>query len=67
MIGLWIIMSLIALYQVPRLIRDKQRRTLVVFGVFWLLATVYGSLVLNDFLVPKPTEIIYNFFSKLTK
>lgn len=67
MIGLWIIMALIALYQVPRLIRDKQRRTLVVFGVFWLLATVYGSLVLSDIPVPKPTEVLFTFFSKLTK
>jgi len=67
MIGLWIIMILIALYQVPRLIRNKQRRVLLVFGFFWLLTTVYGSLVLSDIPVPKPTEIIFNFFAKLTR
>jgi hypothetical protein len=65
--GLWLVMFLIALYQVPRLIREEQRRTLLVFGIIWLLVTVYGSLVLGDVPVPRPTEVIYNFFERLTR
>jgi hypothetical protein len=59
-------MILIALYQVPRLLREQQRRTLLVFAILWLLATVYGSLVLNNVPVPRPTDVIYTFFVKLT-
>ena len=67
MLGLWQVMILIALYQVPRLIREEQRRTLLVFGFIWLLATVYGSLVLNDVPVPRPTDVICAFFDKFMK
>lgn len=67
MFGLLIVMVLIALYEVPRLLRNRQYRTLVVFAFLWLLATVYGSLVLRDIPVPKPTELIYSFFSRLTE
>ena len=67
MVGLWLVMILIALYQVPRLLREQQRRTLLVFGFIWLLATVYGSLVLNDVHVPRPTDVIYAFFDKFMK
>lgn len=65
MIGLMIIMVLIALYEVPRLLRNRQHRTLVVFAFLWLLAAVYGSLLLSDIPVPKPTELIFSFFSRL--
>jgi hypothetical protein len=67
LVGLWLVMILIALYQVPRLLREQQRRTLLVFGFIWLLATVYGSLVLNDVPVPRPTDVIYAFFDKFMK
>ena len=67
LVGLWLIMILIALYQVPRLIREQQRRTLLVFSVLWVLATVYGSLVLEDVPVPRPTDLIYDFFSMFTR
>ena len=52
MIGLWLVMILIALYQVPLLIREQQRRTLLVFTILWLMATVYGSLFLSNVPVP---------------
>lgn len=65
MIGLWLVMILIALYQVPLLIREQQRRTLLVFTILWLLATVYGSLFLSNVPVPRPTDVIYTFFIKL--
>jgi hypothetical protein len=67
LLGLWLVMILIALYQVPRLIREEQRRTLLVFGIIWLLVTVYGSLVLSDVPVPRPTNVIYAFFERLTR
>ncbi|HHU81956.1 MAG TPA: hypothetical protein GXZ26_03045 [Firmicutes bacterium] len=67
MLGLWLVMILIALYQVPRLIRDQQRRTLLVFAIIWFLVTVYGSLVLSDVPVPRPTEVIYTFFARFSK
>ena len=67
MVGLWLVMILIALYQVPRLLREEQRRTLLVFGFIWLLVTVYGSLVLNDVPVPRPTDVICSFFERLIK
>jgi hypothetical protein len=67
LVGLWLVMILIALYQVPRLLREEQRRTLLVFGFIWLLVTVYGSLVLNDVPVPRPTDVICAFFERLIK
>lgn len=67
MVGLWLVMILVALYQVPRLLREEQRRTLLVFGFIWLLVTVYGSLVLNDVPVPRPTDVVCSFFERLTR
>ena len=46
MIGLWFIMFLMAGWQIPRLIQKNQLKELTVFLLLWLIAGIYGSLVL---------------------
>ncbi len=65
MIWLVIIMVSIAFFQVPPLLRRKQWRELLGFGLVWISAFVYASLVVLDFPLPTIMEIV-NFTYKKT-
>lgn len=69
---LWVvlIMALIAIFQVPVLLRQKQRGELLGFSALWLIATVFALLVVLD--VPLPTllellDFVYGSVFQLAK
>lgn len=51
-------MFIIAFWQVPRLLKLKQYRELVFFLGMWIIAGVYALLVVMDFPLISPFEII---------
>ncbi len=65
MIGLWFIMFLMAGWQIPRLIQKNQLKELTVFLLLWLIAGIYGSLVLLDVALISPFEIIKILVEKI--
>jgi hypothetical protein len=70
MIWVVITMSLIAIFQVPVLLRQKQRGELLSFSALWLIAAAYSLLVALD--VPLPTlleviDFIYGSIFQLVK
>lgn len=65
MIWLVVVMVSIAFFQVPPLLRRKQWRELLGFGLVWISAFVYASLVAMDFPLPTIMEIL-NFTYKKT-
>jgi hypothetical protein len=70
MIWVVITMSLIAIFQVPVLLRQKQRGELLSFSALWLIATAYSLLVALD--VPLPTlleviDFVYGSIFQLVK
>ena len=62
MLALWLIMILIALWQVSILLEKKQYKYIMVFLALWIIAGIYGSLVLLGINIPSPfaltTDII---------
>lgn len=64
MIWLIIIMVSIALFQVPPLLRRKQWRELLGFGLIWLSAIFYASLVVMDFPLPSIMDILNFTYAK---
>ena len=56
--ALWLGMIVLALLQVPLMVRYKQWRELVAFDGMWLLAGFYATLVVVDMRVINPFEII---------
>ncbi len=69
---LWVvlIMSLIAIFQVPALLRQKQWGELLGFSALWVIATVFALLVVLD--VPLPTlleilDFVYGSVFQLVK
>lgn len=70
MIWVVITMSLIAIFQVPVLLRQKQRGELLSFSALWLIAAAYSLLVALD--VPLPTlleviDFVYGSIFQLVK
>lgn len=53
-----VVMISIAIYQVPRLLRQKQWRELLAFGMVWLIAGVYAFLAAMEFPMPTLIEIV---------
>ncbi|MEW6229671.1 MAG: hypothetical protein AB1700_16530 [Bacillota bacterium] len=64
MLGVWSAMALLALIQVPVLVRRKMWGELAAFAVLWLFATIYASLVAAAVSIPSPTKIIISIFSR---
>ena len=56
----WFVMLLMAGWQVPRLLREKQNKELAAFIGIWLVSGVYGSLVIAEIELVSPLEIIIN-------
>jgi hypothetical protein len=70
MIWVVIIMSLIAIFQVPVLLRQKQWGELQSFSILWIIAAAYSLLVVLD--VPLPTllevvDFVYSSIFQLVK
>lgn len=51
-------MVIIAVIQVPPLLHRKQYRELAAFGLVWLVAAVYASLVAAEVPLPSVLEIL---------
>jgi hypothetical protein len=69
---LWVvlIMSLIAIFQVPVLLRQKQWGELLGFSALWVIATAYALMVALN--VPLPTllevlDFVYGSIFQLVK
>ncbi|MGI6318158.1 MAG: hypothetical protein ACOX1J_05415 [Dethiobacteria bacterium] len=58
MIWVVITMSLIAFFQVPVLLRQKQRRELLSFSALWLIAAAYSLMAALDVPLPRLLEVI---------
>ena len=52
------LMVLIAIYQVPPLVKQKQWAELAGFALVWTMATAYALLVLSPVPVPRPIDLI---------
>jgi len=65
MLGVFAAMSLIALLQVPVLVRKKMWRELTAFCLIWLFATAYAALVAAGIPIPPPAEVFISIFSRL--
>ena len=69
MAGVWAGMGIIALVQVPILVKKKQWKELIAFSAFWIIAGVYASIILGtyagDIVVPNHTELLDRFFTAL--
>ncbi len=60
-----LLMVVIAVVEVPSLIRKRWWRELMVLALVWLMATVYGILVIAGIPIPQPTRVITTFFQSL--
>ena len=69
MMGVWLVMLIIALGQVPILINKKQWKELIAFSAFWVIAGIYASIILGTYagnmVVPNHTELLDRFFTAL--
>ncbi len=51
-------MFVMAFIQVPRIINKGQYKMLLVYGMLWCMAGLYGSLVILRVPLPNPTDMI---------
>lgn len=58
-------MVLMALLQVPRLVKREQYRELCVYGLIWSIAFLYAVSVIKRVPIPNPVEVIMEVFSLL--
>ncbi len=56
-------MVLMALLQVPRLLKREQYRELCVYGLMWSIAFLYAIFVIKRVPIPNPVEVIMSLFS----
>ena len=61
----WLIILIIAVITVPSLFKEREFRDLAVFGVLWVISTLYASFIALGAHVPKPTDLIVFIFAKL--
>ncbi len=64
MIGIILIMAVIAIYQVPGLLRERQWRELAAFALVWLVAGAYAFLTAIRFPLPTVVEAV-SFINKM--
>ncbi len=62
MVVLALIMLSMAFFQVRPLIRRQEWRELAAFGTLWLLAFLWGELIMAGVHLPKPGLAIITFF-----
>lgn len=61
----WVVAIMLIIYfiEVPALFRDKMYRELLCFGLLWVLAFVYASLVALDVPLPTVVEVLEGLYS----
>lgn len=59
-------MTVLALIQVPPLMKNMQWRDFTAYCILWFLAAVYGALELAEVDLPGPVEMIIVFFEALS-
>lgn len=62
MFAVMLVMILIALFEIPKMLRKNQWGELIAFGGLWLFATLYTFLVAAEAPLPNPTELIFFLF-----
>lgn len=55
---IWFFMIIVALIEFPKMKKEGQIRTMIVFVPLWLLAGIYASLVYLEAPIPNPTDIL---------
>lgn len=65
MLGVWVVMALMAIVEVPILMRKKMWGELAAFSVLWVSATLYASLIAADIPIPSVAQIIISIFSPM--
>ncbi|MGI6486460.1 MAG: hypothetical protein ACOX15_09220 [Tepidanaerobacteraceae bacterium] len=69
MVGVWACMVLMAVIQAPVLFKKKKWKELIAFGVFWLVAGIYASLIFGTYSgrveITNVTELLIRFFSTI--
>lgn len=63
MIPVLLIMILIAIFQVPPLVRNKQSRELIGFALVWSMATIFAALVASDVTLPGLVDLLELLYS----
>lgn len=58
-------MILLALLQVPFLVKQKQWGDLAGYGLVWIMAATYAMLVAGRVPLPRPVEILRPLFQAL--
>lgn len=58
MINLVIIMILIAIWEIPRLLKKKTRKDLIVFLFLWLFGFIHSSLLLMGIDYVNPIRLV---------
>ncbi len=71
MLIIWTGMFLIALFQIPVLIKNNKRKEFIWFLIFWIIAGIYASLILGTFAgeisFVNHSELMIRFFTALGK
>lgn len=57
-IYIWLGMVIMAALQAPMLFKDKQWKELITFGVMWVLALGYATLVVTGVRILSPFDLI---------
>jgi len=60
-------MAMVAFFQASSSFRQEKWGELVVFGLVWSIATIYGLLVIIGANVPKPAMFIVEFFESISE
>ncbi|NLJ34131.1 MAG: hypothetical protein GX349_06015 [Firmicutes bacterium] len=55
-------MGIIALLEVPKMLKKKQWGELIAFAGLWLFATLYAFLVAAEAPLPSPTNLVFFLF-----
>lgn len=63
MFVVWVIMGLIAYYELPGLRKKENRGELIAFSVLWMVALLYASLVVYGVKLPNPIEFLIVYLS----
>lgn len=64
--GLLFVMLLIAVFQVPVLVKKEEYRELFMFTGIWLIAGIYASLVVLDIPFISPFQLITKIVEIIT-
>lgn len=58
-----LVMVVIAIIEVPKLLRQKSYGEVAAFGAMWLIAFVYGGLVVLRVELPSVMDVMHSIYS----